>query len=109
MFSSIQQSYERRGKVLKDGKEAELWSEVSPEMMSDEEREGEGYVRHQPHYRSLSLNSFIKKLDSRLDSTKGMEKHPRLNRRLGSPHEKHIPEGCKKWIVKKSLIPVYSC
>ena len=64
MFPSIQQSYEQRGKVVKDGKEAELWSEVSPEMMSDEEREGEGYVHHQPHYRSLSLNSFIKKLDS---------------------------------------------
>ena len=60
----------------------------------------------QPHYRSRLLNSFIKKLDSRLDSTKGIEKHPRLDRRLGSPHEKPIPEGCKKWIVKKSLIPV---
>ena len=64
MFSSIQQSYECRGRVVKDGKEAQLWSEVSPEMMSDEEREGEGYVCHQPHYRSRSLNSFIKKLDS---------------------------------------------
>ena len=100
MFSSIQQSYERRGKVVKDGKEAKLWSEVSTEMMSDEEREGEGYVRHQPHY------IIIKKLDSRLDSTKGIEKHPRMDRRVGSPHEKPIPEGCKKWIVKKSLIPV---
>ena len=60
---------------------------------------------HQPHYRSRSLNSFIKKLDSKLDSTNGIGKYPRLNRRLGSPHEKPIPERCKKWIVKKSLMP----
>ena len=87
MFSSIQQSYEHRGKVVKDEKEAELSSEVSPEMMSDKKD-----VCHQPHYRSRSLNSFIKKLDSKLDSTKGIGKYPRLNRRLGSPHEKPIPE-----------------
>ena len=57
MFSSIQQSYERRGKVVKDEKEAEL-SEVSPEMMSDKEKD----MCHQPHYRSRSLDSFIKNL-----------------------------------------------
>ena len=88
MFSSIQQSYEHRGKVVKDEKEAELSSEVSPEMISDKEKD----VCHKPHYRSRSLNSFIKKLDSKLYSTKGIGKYRRLNRRLGSPHEKPIPE-----------------
>ena len=39
MFSSIQQSYEHRGKVVKDEKEAELSSEVSPEMMLDKEKD----------------------------------------------------------------------
>ena len=38
VFSSIQNSYERSGKVVKDEKEAELWSEVSQETMSDERR-----------------------------------------------------------------------
>ena len=88
VFSSIQQSYEHCDKLVKDEREAELSSEVSPEMMSDKEKD----VCHQPHYRSRSLNSFIKKFGSKLDSTKGIEKYPRLNRRLGSPHEKPIPE-----------------
>ena len=83
---------------MKDGKEAELWSEVSPEMMSDEEREGEGYVCHQPHYRSRSLNSFIKKLDSRLDSTKKKKKNipdwiVSLDPPMKSPYQRDVKNG----------------
>ena len=69
--------------------------------MSDEEKEGEEYVRHPPSYRSGALNTFISKLDERLDTTK--DKHPRVGRRLGSPHQKPVPEGCKKWLVKGEL------
>ena len=80
--------------MCKEGREAELWADVFPEMMSDEDKEGEVYVRHQPSYRSKALNTFISKLDERLDSSK--DRHPRVARRLGSPHKKPAPEGCKK-------------
>lgn len=78
--------------MTKDGKETDLWAEVTPEMMSDEDREGSVYIRHQPAYRSDVLNAFIKKLDSRLDS-RGSNggAHPRLQRRLGSPRDKPNP------------------
>ena len=87
--------------MCKEGREVELWADVFPEMMSDEDKEGEEYVRHQPSYRSKALNNFISKLDERLESSK--DKHPRIARSLGSPHNKPIPEGCKKWVLKKEL------
>ena len=87
--------------MCKAGREVELWADVYPEMMSDEEKEGEEYVRHQPMYRSKALSSFISNLDERLDSAK--DKHPCVTRKLGSPREKPLPEGCKKWLIKKEL------
>ncbi len=51
-------SYERRGKVVKEGRETELWSQVPPEMMSEEEEENGIFVRRPPSYRSDSLNTF---------------------------------------------------
>ena len=71
------------GKVTKEGNEANLWADVTPEMMSDEELDGNICIRHQPSYRSHPLNR---------PST-----HPQLERRLGSP----IPSGMKRWTVKK--------
>ena len=99
LLSVPTQSYERRGKVVKEGKETSLWLDVKPEMMSEEEKDGEVYIRHAPSYRSDSLNRFICKLDHRLETGK----HPRMDRRLGSPRDKPVPAGCKKWIVKREL------
>lgn len=88
--------------MTKDGKETDLWAEVTPEMMSDEELEGGVYVRHQPSHRSDTLNAFIKKLDSRLDARCNNSKvHPRSQRRLGSPRDKPIPKLTKRWVIKK--------
>ena len=39
---------------MKEGRESVLWADVTPEMMSDEERDEEIYVRHPPSYRSKS-------------------------------------------------------
>ena len=50
---------------MKQGKEAKFWNDVTVDMMSDEEKRGEVYVRHQPTYRSDTLNAFIRKLDER--------------------------------------------
>ena len=49
-------------------KEGELWADVTPDMMSEEEKDGDVYIRHQPSYRSNTLNKFIKKLDQRLEA-----------------------------------------
>ncbi len=37
-FISLQ-SYERQGKAVREGQKRELWSDVTPDMMSDEEQE----------------------------------------------------------------------
>lgn len=68
-------------------------------MMSEEELDEGVYVRHQPSYRSEALQRFINKLDARLDAEKGT--HPRLERRLGSPHEKSAPVVTNSWVIKK--------
>ena len=97
------QSYERRGKVVKEGKEAALWADITPEMMSEEDKQEDVYIRHAPSYRSDSLNRFLEKLDQRLESEINMRKHPRLKRKLGSPRKKAVPPGCKKWMVKRTV------
>ena len=68
-------------------------------MMSEEEEDGGSYIRHPPSYRSKALNKFIDKLDQRLQSK--LVKHPRLERRPGSPRKKPVPELCKKWMVER--------
>ena len=41
--------FERRGSVVRSGREAEhIWEEVTSDMMSEDEEEGNGYVRY-PH------------------------------------------------------------
>lgn len=65
-----------------------------PDMMSDEEKRDETYVRHQPEYRSEKFNSFLNKLDTR--STK--KQTGQFQRSLGTPITVRIP----KWMVKAS-------
>ena len=73
-------------------------------MMSDEEKVGETYVRHQPSFRSERLNKFINKLDERLEKTAST--HPRHLRVLGSPVQMSRPEHAKSWMfVDPPLIP----
>lgn len=68
-------------------------------MMSDEEKRDEIYVRHQPTYRSDTLNAFIKKLDKR--SAEASTSHAKFPRVVGTPTKKAIPPSTKKWIVKQ--------
>ncbi len=66
--------------------EASKWTEITPEMISEEELDEENklYIRHPPTYRSRTLNKFIEKLDKRVEA--GLRgTHPRMQRRLGSP------------------------
>ena len=43
---------------MKEGGEAELWADVTLEMMSEEEKVGELYIQHPPAYRAQSLDKF---------------------------------------------------
>ena len=42
--------------MVKEGRKAELWADVTSEMTSEEEKVGEMYVRHPTSYRSQSLD-----------------------------------------------------
>ena len=66
--------------------------------MSDEEKRGELYVRHQPSYRSDVLNAFIKKLDKR--SAASSTSHAKFQCIIGTPTKKTVPPPAKRWIVK---------
>ncbi len=80
-------------KVVKEGRETELWSQVRPEMMSEEEEENGVFVRRPPSYRSDSLNTFIDKLEYRLENLP-------LTNHL-TPIEGEAPRGCKSWLLAK--------
>lgn len=99
------QSYERRGKMVKEGREASLWAEVTPDMMSKEEQDGEVYVRHAPSYHLNALNRFISTLDHRLDTDLPKTSHPRLDKSPSLRSQSWIStrQEYTKWIVKKEL------
>ena len=71
---------------MRGPKEANVWKHITVEMMSDEEKRDNVYVRHQPSYRSDALNAFIKKLDRRSDSATG--NHAKFERKIGTPTNK---------------------
>lgn len=51
--------------MVHPGKETAIWSTITPDMMSDEENDGESYVRHPPGIllrRSSSANSMSKQM-----------------------------------------------
>ena len=67
-------------------------------MMSDEEKRGDTYVRHQPEYRSDKFTEFLDKLDERC--SKKQTSHSRYKRCIGTPTKKSAPSGIQKWMVK---------
>lgn len=89
------QSYERRCKAVRGAKERKYWNDVTVDMMSDEERAGEKWVRHRPSYRSELFNRFIDKLDCRAANGE----RARFPRDLGSPRSKNPPTCAKKWML----------
>ena len=68
---------------------------MTVDMMSDEEKVGDDWIRHHPSYRSHKFNSFINTLDSRSDANRA-----RFPRAIGSPREKAAPPTAQKWMVQ---------
>ena len=90
------QVYERRSQVVKP-KEAKNWKFITPEMMSEEEEDGDSFIRHRPSWRSSTLNRFLEKLENRYKS-----KHPKSlakPRTYGDPVQKIPPSGAPLWMV----------
>ena len=84
--------------MVRKGRESKHWESVTPDMMSDEEKRGDIYIRHQPHYRSDRFNSFIEKLDERSDNKPSS--HARFKREIGSPVIKPNPLNAKPWMLR---------
>lgn len=67
-------------------------------MMSEEEEEGDTFIRHKPSWRSDTLNQFLEKLESCFK-----DKHPKSlakPRKYGEPVEKNVPSGIPSWMIK---------
>jgi len=86
---------------VKEVKEAKMWAEVTPEMISGRiHRRGERLLLHSPSYRSEILIKFIDKLDMRLETTiKRITTS--TERRLESPTATSVPKFAKSWTVRK--------
>ena len=72
---------------------------MTVEMMSDEEKVGDTWVRHRPSYRSDLFNHFLDKLDSRASD----KNRARFPRDVGSPREKDVPSSARKWMLCSNM------
>ena len=81
-------------------RESVVWKVITPDMMSEEEDEGEEFIRHRPDWRSASFNRFIEKLEQRFKS-----KNPQSlakSRSYGDPLCKSAPSGIPSWMIQTS-------
>ncbi len=86
--------------MVKGEKESKRWNELTPEMMSEEEKNEDKFVRHPPSFRSAK-----RKLERRLERKPSR----RVHRVEKSPRSVPIPVGAKKWTFKspsKEITPV---
>ena len=67
---------------------------MTVDMMSDEEKRGDMYVRHQPSYRFDVLNAFIKNIDRSAAYGSFHAKFQRYSDNVC------VPSSAKRWIVK---------
>ena len=88
--------------MVHQGKEQFHWKDVTADMMSDEERVGDIYVRHPPSYRSEKFHKFLMKLDEREDTKSNCR--ARFKRQEGFMVKKVAPINCKPWMVKKESV-----
>ena len=70
------------------------------DMMSDKEKQGSKYIRHQSDYHSERFNSFMNKLDEQNDQQN--PSHARFKREIGSPVKKPVPSNAKPWMLKEA-------
>ena len=80
--------------------EQEMWEDITPSMMSDEEDVGNNTFRiHRQEWRSQELSDFLEGLDKRADAAT-KKAHPRRNRVVGTPLKVNAPTTTKEWMVQ---------
>ena len=93
------QKYDRRsGRVM--GSEQEVWQDVAPTMMSDEEDVGSNTFRvHRQEWRSQEMTDMLEELDRRADAAI-KNAHPRKDRVVGTPMKVDPPRTTKDWMLR---------
>ena len=81
--------------------ELNLWQHITPDMMSEEEEDGDGFVRHSFSWHSKTLNNFFVKLHKRLST--GNAKILAKKCVYGDGIEKPAPGNVPPWM--KETIP----
>ena len=69
-------------------------------MMSEEEENGDGFIRHRQSWRSLAFNRFIEKIDTRL-SRRGSKTTAR-KREYGTECDRPAPINIPGWMIESS-------
>ncbi len=90
------QKYERRARHVTDS-EMNLWENITPNMMSDEEEVNGEFKIHRPGWRSSDFNGFLERLDAR--ATLANSKRPRYDRCIGTPIKVDPPQDAEPWMV----------
>ena len=85
--------------MLRGDSEKKYWSDVIPEMVSEEERVGDRWLWHRLSYKYFKITQFIAKVDSRAPNNK----HACFPRDISSPVQLNIPAQAKDWTIKLPL------
>ena len=93
------QLFERRARGVRQ-KEQKHWKHVTADMMSEEEESGDGFIRHQPSWRSGVFNRFIEKIDHRLSKKGG--KTVARRREYGDKCVRPIPTDIPDWMKESA-------
>ena len=92
------QKYDRRsGRVM--GSEQEVWQDVTPTMMSDEDVGNNIFRVHHQEWRSQEMTDILEELDRRADAAI-KKAHPRKDRVVGTPMKVDPPRTTKDWMLR---------
>ena len=79
--------------------ETKIWQHVTADMMSEEEPNSDGFIRHQLSWRCEMLNNFFAKLDKR--HLKKNKKTLAKKRTYGKEIARQPPPNVPAWMVAK--------
>ena len=100
----LYQLFELRTKYIGDS-EIDMWKDVTQELMSDEEDNGDALKVKSPHWRCLELNRLIEKLDQRHQRRMTEEARQVLRKKripTESPMKRKPSKKLKKTLVRDS-------
>ena len=89
--------------MLKDD-EKQLWGDIKPKMMSEEESDDQNaqtLQRRRPSWRSDRLNDLIDDLDERINGTSNSKLHPKKQRIEGPLLDASTPPTAQPWMIRE--------